>query len=168
MERIAVLSPLNGLIVAANAPLRGLLRSVLAGFGMSRLQDAASSDEALALIRTRKPDFLICSHGLTPLDGIAFARYLRHEDDSPNPYIPLILVMDAPDPRRLAEARDAGVTAVVAVPVRTQSLRNHLIEMVERPRPYIRVGSYFGPDRRVGMPFAGANNAGRRVCDNHP
>lgn len=167
METVSALFPLNGLIVAGSTPLRGLLRSVLSGFGMSQLHDAARSDEALDLVRMLKPDFLVCAQKLAPMDGVVFTRYLRHAEDSPNPYVPVILVMESPDPQRLSEARDAGVTAVVASPIRARSLRNHLVEMVENPRPYIRVGNYFGPDRRIILPPPGLVHPSRRLSDNH-
>ena len=49
---------------------------------------------------------------------------------------------------RVEAARDAGVTEFLAKPITTQNLLTRLIEVVERPRPFIRCAGYFGPDRR--------------------
>ena len=49
---------------------------------------------------------------------------------------------------RVEAARDAGVTEFLAKPITTQNLLTRLIEVVERPRPFIRCEGYFGPDRR--------------------
>jgi DNA-binding response OmpR family regulator len=45
-------------------------------------------------------------------------------------------------------ARDAGVTEFIAKPITVQNLMSRLAEIVERPRPFVRCGTYFGPDRR--------------------
>ena len=49
---------------------------------------------------------------------------------------------------RVEAARDAGVTEFIAKPITTQALLLALVEIVERPRPFIRCENYFGPDRR--------------------
>jgi DNA-binding response OmpR family regulator len=45
-------------------------------------------------------------------------------------------------------ARDVGVTEFLVKPITTQNLCARLAEIVERPRPFVRAESYFGPDRR--------------------
>lgn len=148
LEAVPTLCSLRALIAGTNAPRRALLQSLLSAFGLTQLYSAADSDEACALVRTVRPNVMIVSLGLGPEDGIGFARHLRHDEMSPNPYIPIIMVLDPAEQCRIPAARDAGVNAVLAAPITAQNLQEHLIEIIENPRPYIRVGSYFGPDRR--------------------
>lgn len=148
LEIVPSLCPLRALIVGANAPRRALLQSLLSAFGLTRILSAVDTDEAFAQMRTNRPDVMIVSLGLSPMDGIAFARHLRHDEMSPNPYIPIIIVLDPAEQYWIPAARDAGINAVLAAPITAQNLREHLIEIIENPRPYIRIGSYFGPDRR--------------------
>jgi DNA-binding response OmpR family regulator len=45
-------------------------------------------------------------------------------------------------------ARDAGVSELLAKPVSSDALFKRIVNMLDNPRPFIRVGDYFGPDRR--------------------
>ena len=45
-------------------------------------------------------------------------------------------------------ARNCGVTEYVAKPFNAKSLILRIREIIERPRPFVDVGGYFGPDRR--------------------
>lgn len=148
LETIPSLYPVRPLIVGANAQRRALLLSVLNAFGVSQCHTATNSLEAVHLLRTVKPDVLITALELCPDDGISLTRFLRHDEQSPNPYQPVILVLEPAEQQRIGEARDAGVNAVLAAPITAQSLRTHLVELIENPRPFIRVAGYFGPDRR--------------------
>ena len=49
---------------------------------------------------------------------------------------------------KVIQARNTGVTEFVAKPFNAKSLLLRIKEVIERPRPYVDVGSYFGPDRR--------------------
>lgn len=49
---------------------------------------------------------------------------------------------------RVIEARDAGVHEFLAKPISAKGLYSRVKSIIERPRPFIRAGLYFGPDRR--------------------
>ncbi len=49
---------------------------------------------------------------------------------------------------KVIEARNAGVTEYVAKPITAKGLFLRIREVIERPRPFVDVGGYFGPDRR--------------------
>jgi DNA-binding response OmpR family regulator len=49
---------------------------------------------------------------------------------------------------RVMEARDAGVHEFLAKPISAKSIYARIRAIIERPRPFIRAGVYFGPDRR--------------------
>lgn len=159
------LSPLRAVIVDGDAHLRALLRSQLYALGLRDIFDAADGTEALEKIRRVQPSLVICNLAVAHMDGIALTRHLRLADDSPNPYIPIVLLVKAAERGRLAEALEAGVTAVLAIPFTAETLRTHLIELVEHPKPYVRIGAYFGPERRPRAnetPSAAADRRPRR------
>lgn len=136
------------LVVNTSGPMRDLLRSQLTAVGMTQTYEAADGDEALAKIRDLKPEVVVCDLAIRPMDGIALTRHLRWSEDSPNPYQPIILLVGQGDHGRLEEVRQAGVSAVVTKPITAQNLVSHIIEIIENPRPFVRFGTYFGPDRR--------------------
>lgn len=147
---VAVLpsSSLKVLVIDNSGPMRDLLRSLLSTSGLGQAFEAADGPEAVEKIRDIKPDVVVCSLAMRPMDGAVFTRHIRWDENSPNPYQPIIVIVGQNEHARLAEVRDAGVTAILTRPVSAQSLLSHIVEIVEHPRPYIRVGTYFGPDRR--------------------
>ena len=85
---------------------------------------------------------------MKPVDGIAFTREVRLSHDSPNPYVPIMMITGHTERQKVEAARDAGITEFLAKPVTAQGLFLRIAEIVERPRPFVRCAEYFGPDRR--------------------
>jgi two-component system chemotaxis response regulator CheY len=49
---------------------------------------------------------------------------------------------------RVIEARDAGVTEFLVKPFNTRDLYSRMLQIIEKPRQFVRADQYFGPDRR--------------------
>jgi|HubBroStandDraft_5_1064220.scaffolds.fasta_scaffold107647_1 two-component system chemotaxis response regulator CheY len=142
------LDHLKALVVEDNAHMRILLRSLLQALGIGTVYESVDGASGFVELRDRKPDFVLTDLSMKPVDGIEFTRRVRLAKDSPNPYLPIIMVTGHTERVRVEAARDAGVTEFLAKPITTQNLLMRLIEVVERPRPFIRCEGYFGPDRR--------------------
>ncbi|HEX6958545.1 MAG TPA: hypothetical protein VF194_11225 [Ferrovibrio sp.] len=87
----------------------------------------------------------VAAEGGTGLDLI---RELRRGAASPAPFMPAILVTATITRERVREALDAGVNEILVLPLSAKSVEARLREIIERPRKFIRGGTYFGPDRR--------------------
>ena len=146
---------LKALIVEDNAHMRTLLRSLLGALGVKEIYEATDGTMAFELLHTRKPDLVLTDLSMKPVDGIHFAREVRQSPDSPNPYVPIVMITGHTERHRVEAARDAGVTEFLAKPITAQNLYQRLAEIVERPRAFVRCDGYFGPDRR------------RRTADNY-
>ena len=48
----------------------------------------------------------------------------------------------------MAEARDLGVTEMLAKPYSIDGVATRLLQVIDRPRQFVHTGDYFGPDRR--------------------
>jgi|SRR6185312_12642990 len=142
------LEALKALIVEDNQHMRALLRSLLGSAGMHAVHEAADGSAALNVMATRRCDLILCDLAMKPMDGLEFTREVRHSKTSTNPFVPIIMISGHTEKRRVEAARDAGVTEFLAKPVTAQSLYSRIAEIMERPRAFIRSGSYFGPDRR--------------------
>lgn len=46
------------------------------------------------------------------------------------------------------KARDSGVNEIVVKPIAPRILLDRLVAIIERPRPFVQAGPFFGPDRR--------------------
>ncbi|MBM3570031.1 MAG: response regulator [Alphaproteobacteria bacterium] len=136
------------LLVDDNRHMRTTISAMLRGFGVRQIVDANDGSEALRELRAAAYDVCICDWNMSPLDGIDFTRLVRTASDSPNPFLPIIMLTGYTEMARIVEARDAGVTEFLAKPLSPKNLLLRLIEVVERPRQFIKTKAYFGPDRR--------------------
>lgn len=141
------LGELNILVLEKHLLVRRLLTDVFAQFGVATVFSTASPREAFEYFSEHTPDIVLCDW--TPdLDGIAFIRQIRQSDDSPNPYVPVVVVTANTELRHVCIARDNGMTEFLAKPVSAKTIYGRLCSVIENPRPFIRVGQFFGPDRR--------------------
>ena len=92
------------LVVDDDAPLRGLLVSILQGWGHTVIGEAGSVAEALEYADTRRPTIALVDVGLPDGDGFALTRRLRA---GAGPVRVVIFSSDA-DPANIAAAARAG------------------------------------------------------------
>ena len=93
-------------------------------------------------------DVAVVDYKMTPLNGVEFVRLVRNSPDSPDPFLPVIMLTGHADRRRIDEARDAGVTEFLVKPVTAKALIGRLQGLILTPRPFVKLDGYFGPDRR--------------------
>ena len=136
------------LLVDDNHHMRVLLTEVLRAIGVKQVFEAADGADALRMLRTHPIDIVMTDLNMQPLDGIDFVRLVRNSRDSPNPMIPVIMITGHSTVRRVAEARDVGVSEFLSKPVTARGVIERINRVVENPRPFVRSGDYFGPDRR--------------------
>jgi CheY-like chemotaxis protein len=134
------------LIVEDNHHMRGLLRGLLNSVGIREVAEANNGVAALAALREKKCDLVLSDLAMKPMDGLEFSRKVR--TDSPNPFVPIIMISGHTERHHVEAARDAGITEFLAKPITAHSLFSRIAEIVERPRAFVRTEGYFGPDRR--------------------
>jgi len=141
-ERIRVL------IVEDNAHMSSILRTILQGFGVRSVIETRDAADAFELMRNANPDLALVDYMLGDVDGLEFTRLIRTASDSPNKYLPIVMVSGHTDRSKVVEAINAGVNEYLAKPVRPVDLYNRLVTLIERPRRFVKTPGYFGPDRR--------------------
>lgn len=142
------LGTLHILLVDDNANMREIVSTMLSALGVGRVTQAEDGYQALAMLAQTPADIAIIDYRMAPMDGVAFTRHIRHSKDSPDTELPVIMMTGHSELSRVTSARDAGVTEFVAKPVDLYSLKKRLEAVILRPRPYIRAGDFYGPDRR--------------------
>jgi len=145
------ISPLNKLaflVVDDNANMVTIVRTVLKNLGVLHIYEAKDVAEAFVLVRRYAVDIAIIDYNLGFMDGVDLVKLMRTATDSPNPYLPVIMLTAHTEHYRVELARDAGITEFCAKPVTALDLYRKICEVIEHPRPFIRAGAYFGPDRR--------------------
>jgi two-component system chemotaxis response regulator CheY len=136
------------LIVDDQDFIRSLLRQMLGVLGAQHIYDAIDGEEAWDKMSIQKPDLLIVDWEMKPMDGVTFTKMVRNNADSPNPYVPIIMMTGHSEMDHVAMARDAGIHEYVTKPVSPKALFSRITNVIEHPRKFVRSGSYFGPDRR--------------------
>ena len=140
---------LKVLVVDDSRPMRSLINSFLTGFGVRDVFEATDADEAYLQVCDLNPDIVITDWRMPPTDGIDLVRRIRVDTESPNPYLPIIMLTGFTELNRVKQARDAGVTAFLAKPISAAALYRRLCSVIDDQRPFVRVGDFFGPDRRA-------------------
>ena len=136
------------LIVDDQDFILSILRQMLGVLGARDIHDALDGQEAWEKMSSVKPDLIIADWEMKPVNGIDFSRRVRNDQDSQNPYVPIIMLTGHSDMERVTTARDSGINEFVTKPVAAKPLFDRVINVIEHPRNFVRTESYFGPDRR--------------------
>ena len=140
---------LKVLVVDDSRPMRSLIKSFLFGFGVKNVIEANDADEGFMTFKESEPDLVITDWRMPPTDGIELVQRIRLDPDSPNPYLPIIMLTGFTELNRVKQARDAGVTTFLAKPISAAALYKRLCTVTDDQRAFVRVGEFFGPDRRA-------------------
>lgn len=139
---------LQFLIIDDNKHMRALVKTILHALGSKNVVEAADGADAFKELRSFPADIIICDWNMSPLDGMDFVRLVRTGKDSPNPFVPIVMLTGHTEMNRILEARDAGVHEFLAKPISAKGLYSRIRAMIDNPRPFVRTATYFGPDRR--------------------
>lgn len=142
------LERLRVLIVDDNHHMINIVKTIVRGFGVKELFDARDPVEAFDILRSTQLDIVITDFAMEPINGCEFIQLIRTADDSPNPYIPIIMLTAYSEKSKVEAARDAGVNEFCAKPVTATELYRKVGAVINTPRSFVRTSNYFGPDRR--------------------
>lgn len=92
-------------------------------------------------------DLVISDMMMTPIDGLVLLRWVREGKDSPNRFMPFIMMSGAADDEFVARARDQGVNEFLAKPFTSATVAQRILEVIDNPRQFVATRDYFGPDR---------------------
>jgi two-component system chemotaxis response regulator CheY len=141
------LGPFKILVVEPNPLMRRITRGVLQLLGARRIIETDSINAAAAYIQQGDVDVVLSEWYLTASYGVDLIRWLRRSESDIR-FTPFIMMTSQTRLESVTAARNAGITEFVAKPFSAKSLIARIREVVERPRPFVAIGQYFGPDRR--------------------
>jgi CheY-like chemotaxis protein len=97
------------LVVDDNQHMRKLVATILQAFGTTQIFEAPDGEHAWAVLRATNPDVVMLDWQMEGMNGLDFARMVRTSPNSPNPFVPIIMltghthvdhVRQAPNPFR--------------------------------------------------------------------
>jgi CheY-like chemotaxis protein len=165
------LDRLTVLVVEDNSFARNMIAEILRALKVGRVVTAADGSDAIGMLRQAAKnkaaatvlgfDVILSDYLMSPINGTMLLRWTRQHEDSPDRFIPFIMISGVADHEVVREARDMGTTEFLAKPFSVKSVADHISALIDSPRPFIFNNSYFGPDRRrQKRPY---NAADRRV-----
>ncbi|ADU13622.1 response regulator [Asticcacaulis excentricus] len=145
---MAGLERVRFMVVDDNTHMIHIVKTILRGFGATQVFEARDAGDAFQRLRNDAIDIVIVDFMMEVLDGVEFVHMVRNSSDSPNRYVPIIMLTAHSERSRVTAARDAGVNEFCAKPVTALELYRKVAAVIDKPRPFIKTASYFGPDRR--------------------
>ncbi|WP_428671318.1 response regulator [Roseibium sp.] len=145
------LSKISCLIAEDNPHMRGILRSILTGFGIRTVFEAADGAEALEIVVDRMPDIVLLDWVMSPFDGAEFLRILRGDRDPIVCTTPVLAVTAHAKRRTILEAIEVGIHGFVAKPIAPAILYRHIGEILERQEIYGRSRGIMGPGQNSAL-----------------
>ncbi len=164
------LSEIQVLVVDDNQQMRFLTRALLRAAGVYRVAEAGGAMEAFDLMHRFPVDLILADWRMQPVDGLAFTRMVRCAEDSPNAYVPILMMTAHTEMSRVAAARDAGVNGFLRKPISARVMFERMSAALLDNRAFVRTETYVGPDRRRGQkagyagPFRRANDQAAHVA----
>lgn len=151
-------SHLRVLVVDDNEFMHEIMHELLQAldFSAERLKFATDGEQALKLLQQHPIDLVVCDLNMRPMNGKDFTSRVRRAENSPNPFIPIVICTGHAEANHILDARDCGANEILRKPVSARSIYSRIRAIIESPRPYVRTGSFIGPDRRrQDVPYSG-------------
>lgn len=128
--------------------MRSVLASILRGLGIRHIEEHPDAVAAYAALQNFDAGLILTEWEMKPVDGLQFVRRIRTGKDSPNRYVPIVMVTGHSHVDKVMQARNAGANEFLVKPVSAKSVYLRIRSTMEHPQPFVRSESYFGPDRR--------------------
>jgi two-component system chemotaxis response regulator CheY len=125
-----------------------LVREMLRVLGAEKIYDTYDGDEAWDILGSQQIDLMLVDWYMKPVDGLALTHRVRNDKESPNPYLPIIMMSGYSERARIIKARDSGINEFVVKPLSAKALFGRIVNVIEHPRQFVRTENFFGPDRR--------------------
>jgi len=137
------------LVVDDSSTARKFLSEMLHEIGVGHVVGAEDGAEAIERLRTFPADLMLCDLHMAPLDGIELTRLIRNASDSPNPYLPIVMLTADATQVQMKNAFNAGVNAFMSKPMKMNVLHRKLYAIFANPQVFIREGRALRPLQAV-------------------
>ena len=123
--------PVTILIVDDSAVMRKITGRNLrqAGVQFEEALEANDGWEALALVKERKPDLVLCGINIPGLDSLEFVRQLGATENGHG--VPVIMISNEAQRHRAVEALSCGARGYVTKPFTAQDLQEQIANLLE-------------------------------------
>lgn len=151
LRESAVFNFSNAVTMVVDDSLFGLdlTAEALRGFGIQVRYSCYSAAEAIDVLKDHAIDLMLVDCEMPGMDGHELVRWIRNSGLEPNAYVPIIMTAGHVRKSKVGAVRDCGANYLVTKPFSAASLLERLIWVARDARPFLEVGDYKGPDRRL-------------------
>jgi CheY-like chemotaxis protein len=151
------LDRLSVLVVEDNSFARNMIAEILRALKVGRVVTASDGTEAIAMLRQAAKhkastvlgfDIIMSDYLMSPINGTMLLRWVRQHEDSPDRFVPFVMISGVAGGDVVREARDMGTSEFLAKPFSVKAVADHIQVLIDTPRPFVFSNAYFGPERR--------------------
>ncbi|MGB0720444.1 MAG: response regulator, partial [Bdellovibrionales bacterium] len=135
------------LLVDDLQPFIEVTASVLNIFGFQNIVTARNGQEGFEVFKKEHPDLVITDWQMEPVNGLEMTKLIRTDPQSPDPFVPILVMTGYSSRIRVETARDHGMTEFIVKPFSSKDLYMRIKQIIEKPRQFVDADTFFGPDR---------------------
>jgi two-component system, chemotaxis family, chemotaxis protein CheY len=170
------------LVVDSSTQAADLIKNIFGQLGFPNVLVANDIYESIQIMKRIRVDMIFADWGMkagynpqiyaggalahkVAVNGAQYVKNLRFSPSSPNPFIPVVMLMGAVTDRDIVGVRDSGVNDIILKPLEAHEFCHKIVALIDRPRIFITASSYKGPCRRIdnAAEFVGKERRKRQV-----
>ncbi len=128
--------------------MRKVIRALLTSIGVEQIFEAGDGLSGLDALCTVAPHIVLLDWDMPTMSGAEFVKTVRSPGAFPRPDVPIIVLTGHSDSACVAEAERLGVNAFLVKPVLGRALSDCIVSVLAKPRPFVQIGDYYGPEPR--------------------
>lgn len=117
------------LIIDDVSYMRNLAKTILRDAGFTHIFDAASGEDALALMGKVKVNLVVCDWNMPGMSGLDLFK--ATQEDAKLAGIPFIMLTSSSEGSKVKEALEAGITSYILKPVKPDDLVKKIISRLK-------------------------------------
>jgi len=128
--------------------MRKVIRALLMSIGVEQIFEAGDGVSGLDTVRTIVPHLVLLDWDMPGMSGREFVKKVRSPESFPQPDVPIIILTGHREKSCIVDAERLGINAYLVKPVSGEQLLSCILSVVAKPRPFVRIGDYYGPESR--------------------
>jgi DNA-binding response OmpR family regulator len=131
-----------------NGPVRSAIKGALMSKGFRAVTDVTTMVQLHEILEQDCADLIITTSKLGYDDATLLIREMRYNRLGHNPFVNVIMLLEAPDKEELVRVVNAGVDDVLLMPISPSQLFTRIDTIKRARKQFIFAHDYIGPDRR--------------------
>jgi CheY-like chemotaxis protein len=123
--------------------MRKVIRALLMSIGVEKIFEAGDGVSGLEAICSVAPHLVLLDWDMPGMGGAEFIKKVRSPATFPHPDVPIVVLTGHHE--HAVEAERLGVNEYLVKPVLGRPLADCILSLMTKPRPFVQIGDYYGP-----------------------